>query len=243
LQHHHGYITMKTLNPALSYFRFVCNRFVCSRTPLRVTLLLVGILLSAGVSAKDYQVEVVLFQNVRVGPSPGASLYIPRLGNAIGLKGDKAQEMRFQLIDEPDMLIDYADSIRASGDYRLLSHFAWRQPGLDGRSTRPIRINVGKAIKVFIPQEYGQYDRFVPASLQPRFADGSREITTTSLSGVLKLRLGRFLHLDTRMVFTDLEAGRSYRLDHSRKMRSRELHYIDNPKFGMLVRIIPLDDT
>lgn len=214
----------------------------------RATFILLGLMtlvsiLPANVSAKDYQVEVVLFENLRVGPSPGASLYVPRLGNAIGLNGDKAQEMRFELIDQPDMLLDYVDKINASANYRLLRHFSWRQPGLDGKSTRAIRINVGKGLKVFIPEDYTQYQRFVPAALGPQFANGSREITTTTVSGVLKLRLGRFLHLDSRLVYTDLERGRSYRLDHNRKMRSRELHYIDNPKFGMLVRIIPLDDT
>lgn len=194
-------------------------------------------------SAKDFQIEVVLFENLRAGPAASASLYVPRLDDSIGLTSDKAREMRYQLIDQPDMLIDYADRIKASGDYRLLRHFAWRQPGLDENSTRPIRVNIGRGINVYIPEQFSQYQRFVPASRGPTFSEGSREISTTTISGILELRLGRFLHLDTRLVFTDPDSGRSYRLDHNRKMRSRELHYIDNPKFGMLVRIIPLDDT
>ena len=206
-------------------------------------LFLGGSLLPSLAAAIDYQIEVVLFENVRAGQAAGASLYVPRLGNAIGLNSDKAREMRYELIEEPQMLIDHAQKIRNSGEYRLLRHFAWRQPGLDARSTRAIRINVGKGINVYIPQEYTQYNRFVPAATGPTFSEGSREITTTTVSGVLEVSLGRFLHLDARLVYTDPDTGRSYRLDQSRKMRSRELHYIDNPKFGMLVRIIPLDDT
>lgn len=206
-------------------------------------LLLSAALLPTTASAKDYQIEVVLFENMRPGQAAGASLYIPRLGNAIGLTSDKAREMRFQLIEQPEMLIEYAEKIRSSGEYRLLRHFGWRQPGLDADSTRPIRVNVGQGINVYIPQEYSQYKRFVPASTGPTFSAGSREISTTTVSGILEVRLGRFLHLDARLVFTDPDTKRSYRLDQSRKMRSRELHYIDNPKFGMLVRIIPLDDT
>lgn len=194
-------------------------------------------------SARDFQIEVVLFENLRAGPAASASLYVPRLDDAIGLTSDKAREMRYQLIDQPEMLIDYADRIKASADYRLLRHFAWRQPGLDGDSTRPIRVNVGRGVNVYIPDQFTQYDRFVPASTGPSFSEGSREISTTTVSGILEVRLGRFLHLDARLVYTDPDSGRSYRLDHNRKMRSRELHYIDNPKFGMLVRIIPLDDT
>ena len=206
-------------------------------------LLISAALLSTTAAAKDYQIEVVLFENMRPGQAAGATLYIPRLGNAIGLTSDTAREMRFELIEQPEMLVEYADKIRGSGEYRLLRHFGWRQPGLDAKSTRPIRVNVGQGINVYIPEDYSQYKRFIPASTGPTFASGSREITTTTVSGILEVRLGRFLHLDARLVFTDPNTQRSYRLDQSRKMRSRELHYIDNPRFGMLVRIIPLDDT
>ncbi len=223
----------------------------CGLLPLqlsgRAVALLMTLLLALATpltaSAKDFQIEVVLFENMRAGPAASASLYVPRLDDAIGLTSDKAREMRYQLIDQPDMLIEYADRIKSSADYRLLRHFAWRQPGLDANETRPIRVNVGSGINVYIPEQYTQYDRFVPAARGPAFAEGSREISTTTVSGILEVRLGRFLHLDARLVFTDPDTGRSYRLDHNRKMRSRELHYIDNPKFGMLVRIIPLDDT
>lgn len=208
-----------------------------------LVMLLSAVLVPLTANAKDYQIEVVLFENLRAGPAASASLYVPRLGNSIGLTSDKAREMRYQMIDQPEMLIDYANKIKASGDYRLLRHFAWRQPGLDAESTRAIRVNVGSGINVYIPEQYSQYKRFVPASRGPTFSEGSREISTTTVSGILEVRLGRFLHLDARLVYTDPDSGRSYRLDHNRKMRSRELHYIDNPKFGMLVRIIPLDDT
>jgi len=187
---------------------------------------------TARAQAKDYQIEVVLFENLRPGAAAGATLQVPRLGNS---------ELGFALLEEPTMLIDHVDKIKASGQYRLLRHFSWRQPGLDDKAARGIRVYTGRAIKVFIPEDYRQYDRFIPASTGPTFENGARQISTTTLSGTLKVRLGRFLHLDARLVLTDPETGRSYRLEQSRKMRSRELHYIDNPRFGMLVRIIPLD--
>ena len=196
---------------------------------------------TAQAQAKDYQIEVVLFENLRPGAAAGATLHVPRLGNSINVTGDKAAELGYALLEEPTMLIDHVDKIKASGQYRLLRHFSWRQPGLDDKEARGIRVYTGRAIKVFIPDNYRQYDRFIPASTGPTFEEGAREISTTTLSGTLKVRLGRFLHLDARLVLTDPETGRSYRLDQSRKMRSRELHYIDNPRFGMLVRIIPLD--
>ena len=56
------------------------------------------------------------------------------------------------------------------------------------------------------------------------------------------MRLGRFLHMDARLVYTDPETLQSFKLAQSRKMRSGELHYIDNPRFGLLTRITPLED-
>ena len=209
---------------------------------LQLTLLcLLYFAVSPLAQAKDFQIEVLLFENLRPGSAAGATLYVPRLGNSISLTGDKAPGLGYQKIDEPTMLTEHAQQIKSSANYRLLSHIAWRQPGLDNASARAIRVFAGRAVKIHLPGNYREYDKFVPVTATPAFDGESREISTTTLSGTIKVRLGRFLHLDSRLVFTDIESGRSYRLDHSRKMRSRELHYIDNPRFGFLVRIIPLD--
>ncbi len=191
--------------------------------------------------SRDYQIEVLVFENLRPGSAPGATLYVPRLGNAISLTGDRAAALGFQQIEQPSMLIEHAEQIKSSGSYRLLRHIAWQQPGLDNSAARGIRINAGSSFKVHLPGDFRDHDRFVPVTLGPAFDGNSREIATTKLSGTIKVRLGRFLHLDTRLVFTDIDQRRSFRLEQSRKMRSRELHYIDNPRFGLLVRIIPLD--
>jgi len=231
-------VSTKTLGSSAN-----CDKPMLPMVTWVALLLLCQVLFSttAQAQAKDYQIEVVLFENLRPGAAAGATLQVPRLGNSINITGDKAAELGFALLDEPTMLIDHVDKIKASGQYRLLRHFSWRQPGLDDKAARGIRVYTGRAIKVFIPEDYRQYDRFIPASTGPTFENGARQISTTTLSGTLKVRLGRFLHLDARLVLTDPDTGRSYRLEQSRKMRSRELHYIDNPRFGMLVRIIPLD--
>lgn len=193
--------------------------------------------------AIDYLIEVVLVENLRGANSSGnSSLYIARQKNSIGLKGEKAEELGFSLVEGPYALSDHAAKIKASGGFRLLRHFAWRQPGLSDRKARAVRINVGKGVPVYIPEQYREFDKFIPASTGPTFESGSRQLTTTTVNGWLKVRLGRFLHLDSNLVFTDLESRSSYRLEHSRKMRSRELHYIDNPRFGFLVRIVPIDE-
>jgi len=114
----------------------------------------------------------------------------------------------------------------SSGRYTVLRHFAWRQPGLDEDSAVPIRIALGQENTVYLPKDLSGFEHFIPASSNPSTSN-NREATTFTVNGTIKVRLGRFLHMD---------------LSQNRKMRSRELHYIDNPRFGILTRILPLED-
>ena len=81
------------------------------------------------------------------------------------------------------------------------------------------------------------------------------------LEGMIKVILSRYLHVDTDIVFRPqlaeepqsffaMEVTESteqpvvYRLQQTRRrMRSRELHYLDNPVLGMLVLITPYEVT
>jgi len=192
---------------------------------------------------RNYLIEVVVFENMSEAKNGGSgSLYFPRISSAIGLTSDQAASAGFALLDDAFALEQTVEQIRSSGKYRLLKHFAWRQPGLDANNAKAIRINIGKAGPVYIPEDLSAYDTFIPATAQP-LSSHPRKINTTTINGTLKVRLGRFLHLDTKLVFTDFEKRKSYRLSQSRKMRSGEFHYIDNPRFGLLVKILPLQES
>lgn len=224
---------------------FSTQRFrIRSTAALRLLLLALSVIgSSAFAQDRNYLIEVLVFENMEEAKNAGAgALYFPRMGAAIGLTSDNAASAGFALLDEAYLLTDAADKIRSSGRYRLLKHFAWRQPGLDNKNAKAIRINIGRTLPVYIPDDLKAYSKFIPASAQPQ-PSRTRKITTTTVSGTLKVRLGRFLHLDTQLVFTDTENLKSYRLSQSRKMRSGEFHYIDNPRFGMLVKIVPLEEA
>jgi hypothetical protein len=197
--------------------------------------------LSSLVLARDYQIEVALFENVVPQNSilPG-DLYFPKVVSAIGLNSAQAANAGFELVDQDLTLSANVEKIIQSRRYRLLRHFAWRQPGLDTKSAQAVRINLGDTMTMYLPEDTEPFDEFIPASAQTE-PERVREVNTTEVNGTLKVRLGRFLHLDTRLVFTDTENLHSYRLSQSRKMRSRELHYIDNERFGLLVRILPVE--
>lgn len=63
------------------------------------------------------------------------------------------------------------------------------------------------------------------------------------VSGLVRVRRGRFLHLDTDLVLHDAMNGQPYHVRHKRRMRSDELHYVDHPKVGVLVEATRIEPT
>lgn len=191
--------------------------------------------------ARDFLIEVVIFENVSGKNVSGGGIYVPKSERALTLGGDAAKNAGFEIIEEGLSLEENAESIRKSGRFRLIRHLAWRQPGLDRKEAKPIRISLGGTGTVYLPEDTKRFNSFIPVSQTPQ-PDRTRAFNTATVSGTIKVRLGRFLHMDTLLVYTDQETGQSYRLKQSRKMRSRELHYIDNPRFGLLTRILPIEE-
>lgn len=207
-------------------------------------LALILLCLTGTVSARDYRVELILFENRQAAGSvlPG-DVYYPPPDEAIGLDSDAARAAGFtHLADTALTLQEEADRIASTGRYRLMMHTAWQQPGLDNAAAIPLRFALGGGFDLYLSDNAPPSDGFLPARMQPQ-PDFNRAIRSAPLVGNIKVRLGRFLHLDVSMVFTDVAAGRGYRLSQSRKMRSGELHYIDNERFGLLAYITPVEDT
>ncbi len=80
-----------------------------------------------------------------------------------------------------------------------------------------------------------EFTEFRPKTKEPeistplKLAD-SRSSVTTSL-----------YQSDNEMVVQETEVNTIFKLQHSRKMRSRELHYIDHPRIGILAYITPIE--
>lgn len=205
-------------------------------------LLLPGLLLLSGsVQARDYQIEVVLFETVAGRDLGAGGLYYPKVGRSIRLGTEEAVAERFLPLEQNLSLSDNAAAIAASSRYRLIRHLAWRQPGLDENEAVAVRISLGNTSAVYLPEDISAYQEFIPASAVPT-PERQRKINTSTVNGSIRVHLGRFLHMQTQLAFTDEQTGQSFRLSQSRKMRSRELHYIDNPRFGILTRILPIEE-
>lgn len=65
-----------------------------------------------------------------------------------------------------------------------------------------------------------------------------------SLTGQFQLSVSRYLHFSTNFEIqhntTDGEAIRAATIKQTRRMRSNELHYLDHPMLGVMVKVVPI---
>lgn len=59
------------------------------------------------------------------------------------------------------------------------------------------------------------------------------------LTGTIKVSLAHYLHLNADLLYTAGPEGPSVRMKQSRRMRSREVHYLDSPVLGIIVLMTP----
>ncbi len=110
-------------------------------------------------------------------------------------------------------------ALKRSRPYRPLRHLAWRQTVIDRDRAQGIEI---------------------PA------ASGDNPV---KIEGTVRVAVERYLHLylDLKLVDTSLAPNArfsdydlpEFRLNQHRRMRSKELHYFDHPKFGVIALITP----
>lgn len=198
---------------------------------------------------RNYAVEVVVFEHLDMTARQNeqwptqATLTLPsplvELGSGIESKFGFRQLSRNNLRLAPEVRL-----LEESKNYRVLVHTAWKQPGLE----------VANAVAVRLKRE------LPPLAEAPAGYDN----TPKSLDGSIKIILGRYLHAEVDMQYRDASSITTptpttvplaiptdarlittkttpvYTLKQSRKMRSKELHYIDSPVLGVIVQIFPL---
>ncbi len=178
-----------------------------------------------------YEVEIIVFANARESYRASENwkqdLILPQIAGArtltpAGTPGSKA----FQAVDPSRYRLQGEWSrLAASGEYHPLLHTAWIQPGLPE----------GQAVGVILE------------SGAPSESLGGAK----PLSGVVKVELSRYLHLDANLLYRKAIKGGAgadsaqpafdtFQLSESRRMRSKEIHYLDHPMFGMIALITPL---
>ncbi len=185
---------------------------------------------AAHAETKWYTVEVTIFERTsddglsaeywpeRVDEPRSNFALSPRGGSNVGVLTAGASEPS-AIAAVPREQLAYGaivNRLKRSGRYRPLVHLGWRQPGLAKTEALPVRI----------------------AGSSSAAPDASR------VRGTLRLYRSRYLHLEADLVYTRpsaelLAASSRFALRESRRMRSGELHYLDHPLFGILVRATP----
>ena len=201
---------------------------------LLLTIITVTFANLAQADTRWYQVDVLIFHYehdrsneawpaVKTHPIPkGDIVYLNQGGGAA-----------YKTLDQRDYLGRYVTSLQRNGMHVVFQQ-VWKQPA-DSRIQMPfIRIDGGNSY-------------------------GSRH----ELEGYLRISAQRFLHVDADLWWNEFnpagsdnssddtesysvapglpryEIGRNFELKESRRMRSGEVHYLDSPVLGMLIRVTP----
>lgn len=149
-----------------------------------------------------------------------------------------------------------AAHLRYSPDYKVLAHFGWTQRSLSKRRALPVRITSNQFSDSLLPagelklyvSRYLHMEVDLQASQCDYSNEQSNQVNDKTLdeqleSGNSKLETAAGSQNDqafsSRKTDDSQCINKVYRFKQNRKMRSRELHYIDNPVFGMLVYVTP----
>ena len=220
-------------------------------------LALILLTLASPAWAVDYRIELILFANTESAAfhSEQWATEVDALEteSALDLFGGE-RRAGFQALANGE-LTEARRLLDNSGRFEVLKHVVWQQPGLSPGDTVAIRIHGGT-----------DYSAQYPERMEPRLevGDDGNIVETPGpdrleeLDGTVRIELGRYLHVYTDLLLrkpvvveraTDPEtpgtAQTRMLLDipmrEHRRMRSRELHYVDHPLLGMLVQITPVE--
>jgi len=217
-----------------------------------------------------YDVEIIIFENLDIKarqsekwPS-SVELEYPESSLQVGhpwpghIPKEYNPKLSFKRLFKKELrLSEQVKKIEESDSRRVLLHTGWRQPGMPKDTALTVKI------KKTIPA-HNNIAENEPSSLQysntaqisPWAAQEAGE-----LEGKIQVILARYLHVNADLIFQTqkLKTNDIYQFENAvkeeikpvvfrlnqtrRRMRSRELHYIDNPVLGLLVLITPYELT
>jgi hypothetical protein len=199
-----------------------CKHNLPTRIWLAIAALLLAICNQVSFAAPAiYDVEIIIFRNnamsdagERWTTATSRDLYPTQV-----ILQDEFSELSPALYQ----LNDIRGGLRNSSGYSVLLHRAWRQVGYDAAHAIAYPIDA--------------------------LAENGRD----RIEGSVTLVRERYLHLDVDLLlmtggntspaqYSDGPGSKPvFRLREKRRMRSRELHYFDHPRFGMIAMVTPYD--
>ncbi|HUR41187.1 MAG TPA: CsiV family protein [Verrucomicrobiae bacterium] len=196
------------------------------KTLSRLCLTLALLTAPGTVLAERYRVDLIVFidRSAAAGEST-QQLKIPDVTKA--LEPYEAVPLRNQgieiLPDESFGMTEEWSRLRNSRNHQPILRLAWLQADPPTERGHAIRLHWGNA---FTQTAGLNSQRVYPV-------DGS-----------VALLAGRYLHVDAELVYTQSVEGGEYRsfvLDERRRVRRDEVHHLDSPRLGVLVRATRAD--
>ena len=158
-----------------------------------------------------------------------------------------------------------AQLLEESKNYKVLLHTSWRQPGMAEEVALPIHITKRFTDTATTPFSTPQNPDMPAINLPRPVAEPAQ--TGPSLDGYIRIVLKRYLHAQFDLLYTTLapvvkttteeknteenieepvqvEETIQYepvifQLNETRKMRSKEVHYLDHPVIGVIILATP----
>jgi len=169
------------------------------------------------------------------------------------LKGPLAY---IQLRRDQSRLEEKRALLEKAGQYEPLIHLSWRQPGLGEEDAEAIHIHEGVNWPEEIEPEAETSSKEDTSDddaniVMPLPVDDLEGPPAPFIDGTIKLVRKRFLHIEADFIYrapfiedkdNRLERQQwpqAFRLQETRRMRSREIHYLDHPMFGVLILATP----
>ena len=200
---------------------------VIRRSVLALTLLMpLSLVLAAEEQTRQYDIELLIFENLvaadngEVWPADYSEWFEESVDEtALPVA---SSEQRQWLTGSSLRLGAERNAFGQSSRYRPLAHFGWRQAVLDREQAQ--------AFEIPVENSTGSY-----------------------VDGTVRVAVERYLHLyldfQLHPAIPDISTpadGLYYelpeiRLTESRRMRSKEVHYFDNPRFGVIALITPYE--
>ncbi len=197
-----------------------------------------------------YQVELIVFARNQAAPEEHwpTDIKLTYPENLLSLKSEASAYEEFSLLAPNERLLNPHAATLSKGGYSLLYHQAWRQM-IYARKTH-IAISGGKTfnghqeLEGSIALSVGQYLRIQSNLWLSQFVPAGTNLTDPNLT-----QTWPELPPLPNTVNNESEKSQGYlikrivKLNQERNMRSNEIHYIDHPLLGIIVKIVPVETS
>jgi len=187
----------------------------------------VGQAADSGDTPRQYDIELLIFQNLVQGDAGEIwprdySTWFDEAAEAPATPAPAAADVTW-LPESTYHLKAERDALSRSQGYRPLAYLAWRQTLVERNQALPLQLPAAD-------------------NRNAAYVDGTVRV---AVERYLHLYLDLQLHLPAAAVSEQIDAPDAempeIRLTEQRRMRSNEIHYFDNPRFGVIALITPYE--